>query len=237
MISKRRNDDDALDHLADALAEDIANLTDKAALAETAEDYGRPQVLAEEFDKLFERTLWQNNVRRAEVRKKSIGSVVAGWLRGQRTGWAFASVLLIALVSQTSYYVTRPSTPVVIGTQPISQPAQPLPPIGTPTRSIGLPVVIGERVPSPYSPRVVVNPVPGGLPQATESMAVVRFAPEASAAEITRVLEEYNVSIVDGPNPDGFFRIRLPKTISRDQTTMLIKELQSAHIVDLIHVQ
>jgi anti-sigma factor RsiW len=41
--------------------------------------------------------------------------------------------------------------------------------------------------------------------------ALVIFASEAQAAEIARVLAEFDASIVDGPKPGGVYRVRLGK--------------------------
>src|ERR1700735_2133516 len=39
--------------------------------------------------------------------------------------------------------------------------------------------------------------------------AMVRFAHEANAGEITQFLENYQATLVDGPRPGGFYRRRL----------------------------
>src|SRR2546423_1022836 len=44
------------------------------------------------------------------------------------------------------------------------------------------------------------------------SFAIVRFAPQASAADVTRFLADNKVSVVDGPKPGGLYRIRIATT-------------------------
>lgn len=39
--------------------------------------------------------------------------------------------------------------------------------------------------------------------------AVIRFAPAASAATITKFLQTYNATVIDGPRAGGLFRIRI----------------------------
>src|SRR5215467_5297107 len=51
MIAKP--DRDALDHLADALSEDVVNMSDEELLAEVAEDFGGPRALANEFNAII----------------------------------------------------------------------------------------------------------------------------------------------------------------------------------------
>lgn len=50
------------------------------------------------------------------------------------------------------------------------------------------------------------------------AFALVRFVPEASAADIARVLETHRASIVDGPKPGGLYRVRVAdRTLADDE--------------------
>jgi hypothetical protein len=51
MIAKPNRD--PLYHLADALSEDVVNMSDKELLAQVAEDFGEPRVLANEFNAII----------------------------------------------------------------------------------------------------------------------------------------------------------------------------------------
>jgi hypothetical protein len=58
------------------------------------------------------------------------------------------------------------------------------------------------------------------------TFALVRFAPQASAADITRFLEENKATIVGGPSA-GFYRLRLAVTgMPKDEFAGLIKKFQ-----------
>ncbi len=45
------------------------------------------------------------------------------------------------------------------------------------------------------------------------SIVAIRFAPQVTAAEINRFLDAYNASVVGGPRPGGFFRVRIADAI------------------------
>ena len=64
------------------------------------------------------------------------------------------------------------------------------------------------------------------------SFALVRFAPQASIADISRFLDSRDAMIVDGPRPGGaggMYRVRLARTyVGKDQLERLVKEFQSA---------
>jgi len=49
---------DPMDHLADALVEDILATPDAVLLAESAEDYGDPRALVAEFDRIMTSSAW-----------------------------------------------------------------------------------------------------------------------------------------------------------------------------------
>ena len=69
-------------------------------------------------------------------------------------------------------------------------------------------------------------------PKAVAGMAaLVRFAPEARASDITDLLASYHATIVDGPKA-GLFRIVVgDKPLSNDEREKLIARLQSEKIV------
>jgi hypothetical protein len=58
--------------------------------------------------------------------------------------------------------------------------------------------------PGSYQTASVPQPVEAG-----GSYALVGFTPEASAAEVTKLLESHGLSVVDGPRAGGLFRIRV----------------------------
>ncbi len=61
------------------------------------------------------------------------------------------------------------------------------------------------------------------------SYALVRFAPQANIADLTKFLDSRGASIVDGPRLGGFFRVRIsPFRLAPDELAGAIKELRSA---------
>jgi anti-sigma-K factor RskA len=65
------------------------------------------------------------------------------------------------------------------------------------------------------------------------TFAMVRFAREASAGEITRFLEDYQATLVDGPKPGGFYRVRIAmKTLAKEELTRIVSRMRQERIVD-----
>lgn len=68
---------------------------------------------------------------------------------------------------------------------------------------------------------------------AAGTFALLRFAPEASAAEITALLDSYSASIMSGPKA-GMFRVRLgDRAVSKEDAARLLTRLQGEKIVSL----
>ncbi len=67
--------------------------------------------------------------------------------------------------------------------------------------------------------------------RAIGTSALVRFAPEARASEITQFLITYGATVTGGPQA-GMFRIKLgDKALSKDETAQLLKRVQAEKIV------
>jgi anti-sigma-K factor RskA len=63
--------------------------------------------------------------------------------------------------------------------------------------------------------------------------AMVRFAREASAAEITRFLENYQATLVDGPRPGGFYRVRIAMTtLAREEFVRVVSRMRHEPVVE-----
>jgi anti-sigma factor RsiW len=57
--------------------------------------------------------------------------------------------------------------------------------------------------------------------------ALVGFAPQASAADVTKFLETYQATIVDGPRAGGIYRVRVGQAgLSRDELGKLVERMQ-----------
>jgi len=81
-------------------------------------------------------------------------------------------------------------------------------------------------------PPYEVQEAPGTRSIEIGSFALVRFAPQANMADVTRFLDSRDAVIVDGPRPGGpggMYRVRLARTyVGKDELARLVKEFQSA---------
>ncbi len=65
------------------------------------------------------------------------------------------------------------------------------------------------------------------LAPAAGSYALIGFAPQASAADLTQFLEAHNVSVVDGPRTGGLYRIRVsPTALPKADLARIVKQMQ-----------
>jgi hypothetical protein len=61
-----------------------------------------------------------------------------------------------------------------------------------------------------------------------DSYALVRFAPQASIADINKFLDARDAAIVDGPKAGGVYRVRVAHgSLSRQQLARAVKELEA----------
>jgi hypothetical protein len=67
------------------------------------------------------------------------------------------------------------------------------------------------------------------------SYALIRFQPQASAADISKFLETNKLSIADGPTPGGLFRVRVSATkVPKADLDGIVKKLQDNNVVSFI---
>jgi hypothetical protein len=65
------------------------------------------------------------------------------------------------------------------------------------------------------------------------TFAMVRFARQASAAEITRFLENYQATLVDGPKAGGLYRVRIAvTTLAKEEFARIVSRMQQERIVE-----
>jgi hypothetical protein len=64
------------------------------------------------------------------------------------------------------------------------------------------------------------------------TLAAVRFAPKAEAAQITAFLQSNKASMIDGPISGGFYTIRLPETGKAKEDH--IKQMAQSSVVELV---
>ncbi|HVV80382.1 MAG TPA: hypothetical protein VHD59_12330 [Pseudolabrys sp.] len=80
---------------------------------------------------------------------------------------------------------------------------------------------------------------PGGYQTASApasgSFAMIRFAPQATAADITRFLDANKLSIASGPAPGGLYRVRVAATgLPKAELSQILKQLQQDKTVEFI---
>jgi hypothetical protein len=64
------------------------------------------------------------------------------------------------------------------------------------------------------------------------SYALVRFAPQASMADVNKFLDSRNAAIVDGPKPGGVYRVRVAHgALSQRELSRLVKEMEAAKTI------
>ncbi len=70
-------------------------------------------------------------------------------------------------------------------------------------------------------------PVYRGLGAPSGSFAMVRFARQASAGEITNFLQNYQAAVVDGPTAGGLYRVRVAMTsLPRGEVARLVARMR-----------
>ena len=71
-----------------------------------------------------------------------------------------------------------------------------------------------------------------GEPATPGSYVLVGFVPQASAADVTKFLETYKASLVEGPRAGGLYRIRIGQGgLSRDQLADIVGRMQQESAV------
>jgi hypothetical protein len=64
---------------------------------------------------------------------------------------------------------------------------------------------------------------------------MIRFAPQATAADITRFLDANKLSIASGPAPGGLYRVRVAATaLPKAELSQVLKQLQQDKAVEFI---
>lgn len=87
--------------------------------------------------------------------------------------------------------------------------------------------LVGER--TGRAPNLASAPATMSMPRGIETL--VRFAPQATAAEISEFLKANNATVIDS-SPDGSFRLRLPG--DKAQTAEIVKKLGDSKVVTLV---
>ena len=62
---------------------------------------------------------------------------------------------------------------------------------------------------------------------------MVRFARQASAAEITKFLETYQATLVDGPREGGVYRVRIAMTsLAKEELGRVVTRMRQERVVE-----
>lgn len=65
------------------------------------------------------------------------------------------------------------------------------------------------------------------------TFAMVRFARQASAAEITNFLQNYQAALVDGPTPGGLYRVRVAVTsLAKEELARVVQRMRQERVVE-----
>jgi hypothetical protein len=65
------------------------------------------------------------------------------------------------------------------------------------------------------------------------TFAMVRFARQASADEITKFLETYQATLVDGPKAGGLYRVRIAMTsLAKEELARILLRMRQEHVVE-----
>src|SRR5712692_5253107 len=65
------------------------------------------------------------------------------------------------------------------------------------------------------------------------AIVAIRFVPNASMADITKFLDAYKASLVDGPRRDGFYRLRITDTtLPREELAKIVGRMAQEKAVE-----
>jgi hypothetical protein len=89
-------------------------------------------------------------------------------------------------------------------------------------------VLLNENTPGGYQTASAPSSTSG-------SFAMIRFSPQATAADVTKFLEANKLSIASGPAPGGLYRVRVAVTgLPKAELAQVMKQLQQDKTVEFI---
>ena len=107
------------------------------------------------------------------------------------------------------------------------------PTIDQPNCSIQAPCAVGPQIGIPVHDLYVSEPELASARAGDGTLARIRFAPHASASDITEFLVANSISVVDGPKSGEMFTVRLPETGTKKNDLIKRIALETA-IIDFI---
>ena len=91
-------------------------------------------------------------------------------------------------------------------------------------------IALHNKAPGSYQSASVPSATPGD-----GSYVLVRFAPAATAADISKFLTDNNLSIVSGPSGGQLYQVRVaPAKLAADELSRVVTKLQSDKVVGFI---
>jgi hypothetical protein len=84
----------------------------------------------------------------------------------------------------------------------------------------------GGTVPATAAPGVGCAPS-AGVDAEVDQFIFVLFQPNASATNTAIFLKSYDLKVADGPNADGFFKLRLSTSLTPDQFSQMIDSMKA----------
>jgi hypothetical protein len=64
---------------------------------------------------------------------------------------------------------------------------------------------------------------------------MVRFARQASAGEITKFLENYQATLVDGPKAGGLYRVKIAMTsLAKEELVRIVLRMRQERVVEFV---
>ncbi len=93
--------------------------------------------------------------------------------------------------------------------------------------------VIATMLSAPREATFGTASAPAPAARAGGAHVLVRFAPDASIADITRFLETNKASVVDGPKPGGLYRLRVSAG-GKDELASVVTTMQASKVVGFV---
>ena len=83
------------------------------------------------------------------------------------------------------------------------------------------------------------GPVYRGLgSESSGSFAMVRFARDANAGDITNFLRNYQSAVVDGPTANGFYRVRVATaSLSKAEVARIVQRMRQDRVVEVAEAE
>jgi hypothetical protein len=107
------------------------------------------------------------------------------------------------------------------------------PTIDQPSCSIQAPCAVGPQFGIPAHDLFISEPELASARAAEGTLASIRFAAHAAAADITEFLIANSISVVDGPKSGGMYIVRLPET-GKKKAELIKRIAVETAIVDFI---